>query len=96
MSQSSNDIGILTALAQRLVDQKLPKTLAIKERIDRGELLEDADIAFLEQGLEDARAIAPILKRNPQYVEIAGRMGKLFNEIMAKALENEQAKKGQV
>ena len=94
MSQSSSDIGILTTLAQRLVDQKLPKTLALKERIDRGELLEDADIAFLEQGLADARSIAPILERNPEYVETAGRMGQLFNEIMAKALKNEEARKG--
>jgi len=93
VSQPSTDIGVLTAIAQRLVEQRLPKTLAMKDRVDKGAVLDDADIAFLEEVLADAQSIAPILKRNPKYLEVAGRMGQLYKEIMAKALENEQAKK---
>ena len=93
MSASSSDTGVLTALAQRLVDQRLPRALAMKEKVDRGEMLDDRDLAFLEQVMEDANKIAPVVERNPKYKEVAGRMVQLYKEIMAKALENEQVKK---
>ena len=93
MAQSSTDIGVLTVLAQRMVDQRLPRALSIKERVDRGETLEDRDIEFLEEVLADAGKIAPIVERNPKYRDVAVRMVALYKEIMAKALENEQAKK---
>ena len=93
MDASSSDTGVLTALAQRLVDQRLPRALALKEKIDGGAVLEDRDLEFLEQVLEDANKIAPVVERNPKYKEVAGRMFQLYKEIMAKALEKEQAKK---
>ena len=93
MSASSSDIGVLTALAQRLVDQRLPRALALKEKVDRGEVLDDRDLEFLERVLEDTNKIAPVVERNPKYKDVAGRMLQLYKEIMAKALENEQAKK---
>ena len=93
MDASSSDTGVLTALAQRLVDQRLPRALALKEKIDGGAVLEERDLEFLEQVLEDATKIAPVVERNPKYKEVAGRMLQLYKEIMAKALENEQAKK---
>ena len=91
MTQPSADIGVLTALAQRLVDQRLPRALALKNKVDGGALLEDADLAFLEGVLADAQKIAPIVTRNPKYLGVAGRMAQLYQEITAKALENEQA-----
>ena len=93
MDASSSDTGVLTALAQRLVDQRLPRALALKEKIDGGAVLEERDLEFLERVLEDANKIAPVVERNPKYKEVAGRMLQLYKDIMAKALENEQAKK---
>ena len=93
MSASSSDSGVLTALAQRLIDQRLPRALALKEKVDQGAVLQDRDVEFLERVLEDANKIAPVIDRNPKYKDVAGRMLQLYKEIMAKALENEQAKK---
>ena len=93
MTSKPNDIGVLTALAQRLADQRLPRALAMKERVDRGEMLNDRDVAFLGEVLEDAKKIAPILDRNPKHKAAAVTMAQLYKDIMAKALENEQAKK---
>jgi hypothetical protein len=93
MTAKSTDTGVLTALAQRLADQRLPRARAMQERVNRGEPLSDRDVAFLEEVLEDARKIAPILSRNPKFEEAARTMAGLYREIMAKALENENAKK---
>jgi hypothetical protein len=93
MTDSSSDTGVLTVLAQRLVDQRLPRALGLKEKVERGELLDDADVAFLENVFADAQKVAPIVARNPEFQGLAGRVVKLYQEITAKALENEQAKK---
>ncbi len=92
MSDKSYDMGVLTALAERMTNERLPRALALKEKVDRGETLDDSDIAFLEKVFADVRTIEPLLNRNPQYQDIAGRMARLYKEITDKALQNEQAK----
>lgn len=94
MAQVSKETGVLTALARRMTDERLPKALALKERVDRGEVLNDLDLTFLEQVVQDARKLQPILDRNPRAKDIAGRMLQLYREITQKALENQQADKG--
>ena len=92
MADQQQDIGVLTALAERLVNWRLPHLLAIKERVDRGELLDDSDIDFLETALADARKIGPLIDRHPELQDLAGRVVQLYKEITDKALQNEQAK----
>ena len=94
MSEISKDLGVIAVLAKRMVEERLPKALALKERVDRGEKLNELDLAFLEQVVTDANATRPLVKDNPQVAEVAGRMLQLYKEITAKALENEQAPKG--
>jgi len=93
VSEVSKETGTLVVLAKRMVEERLPKALALKEKVDRGEALADTDIAFLEQVLADARNIPQGLKQDPKFQDIAGRMLQLYKEIMAKAMENETAKK---
>ncbi len=77
-----------------MVDERLPKALALKERVDRGEVLNELDLAFLEQVVQDARHIQPMIDASPSVKEVAGRMLHLYNEITQKAFDNEQAGKG--
>lgn len=93
MGSVSKETGVLVALARRMVDERLPKALALKERVERGEVLNDLDLAFLEQVVQDTRKIRPIIDSNPRAQEVAGRMLQLYREITQKALENEQAGK---
>ena len=93
MAQVSKDMGVLAVLAKRLVEERLPKALALKERVDRGEVLNDLDLDFLERVVSDANTIRPMMKDNPQVLEVAGRMLVLYKEISDKALENEKTQK---
>jgi len=93
MAQVSKEIGVLAVLAKRMVEERLPKALALKERVDRGEVLNELDLAFLEQVVTDANAIKPIVHENPQALEVASRMLQLYHEISSRALENETAQK---
>jgi hypothetical protein len=93
MSDVSKDTGVIAVLAKRMVEERLPKALAMKERVDKGGLLNDLDLAFLEQVVKDAGQIRPMMQKDPRVLEVAGRMVQLYKEITDKALENEKAGK---
>jgi hypothetical protein len=90
MSDSSKDLGVITVLLQRLEEQRLPRALALKKKVDQGERLDDSDIAFLEQVLADANEAKPLLERHPEYQDLVSRVVNLYKEITDRALENEK------
>ena len=93
MAEVSKEMGVITALAQRMTEERLPKALALKERVDKGGVLNELDLNFLEQVVEDANKILPLMRSNPKVLDIAGRMLELYKEITTRALQNEEAKK---
>jgi hypothetical protein len=90
MAEISAEDGILMALEERLVKIRLPRALDIKEKVERGEPLDQWDTAFLDEVLDDARKIEPIIDRRPDLQAIFARVVHLYNEITKKALENEE------
>jgi hypothetical protein len=90
MTEPAKEAGIIQALAERLEKQRLPMALELKEKVDRGGLLNDMDIAFLEEVFEGAARLKPLLDAHPEWQNLAARMLSLYSEITAKALENEQ------
>ena len=92
VSEISQQTGVIAVLAKRMVEERLPKALALKERVDRGEVLNELDLQFLEQVVSDANAVKPLMRDDPRVLEVAGRMLQLYKEITGKALANEQAR----
>jgi hypothetical protein len=90
MTEPSKDAGVIQVLAERLEKLRLPTALALKKKVDKGEPLNQFDIAFLEEVFEDATRIKPLLDEHPEWQELAARMTHLYHEITAKALENEK------
>ena len=91
MSNSSEDLGLVTVLLRRLEQQRLPRALELKEKVDRGERLNDTDMAFLKVVFADANKIKPLLERHPEHHPLVSRVMNLYKEIMDRALENEKA-----
>jgi hypothetical protein len=94
VSEPAKDLGLVTALVKRAVEQRLPRAEALKEKVAAGGLLDERDLAFLEEVFHDARSIGTLLEHHPEYQDIGLRMLALYKEITAKALENEQAQQG--
>ena len=91
MAEVSKELGVIAVLAKRMVEERLPKALALKDRVDKGAVLDDLDIAFLQQVVDDASKVKPLMKSDPRVLETAGRMLQLYREITEKALANEKA-----
>ena len=89
MTESSKDAALTQVLAERLEKIRLPIALELKEKVDRGEVLNDLDIGFLEEVLGDVGKIKPLIDKHPEWQDLAGRMASLYNDITTKALENE-------
>ena len=47
MTESEKTAGIIQVLATRLETQRLPRALALKEKVDQGERLNELDMTFL-------------------------------------------------
>ena len=91
MTESSKDTGVTQALIERFETQRLPRALALKAQVDRGELLSDMDLAFLKQVFDDAQSIKPLVDRHPEWQSLVSRAITLYKEITDKALANEEA-----
>jgi hypothetical protein len=91
MNEHPEDAGILAVLMERGEKQRLPRALALKEKMDRGELLDDFDIEFLEDVFESLSENRALLDRHPEYQGKVARMANIYASIMDKAAENEKA-----
>jgi len=90
MSEHANDAGTIQVLLERLEKFRLPRALAVKQRVDAGEKLDELDIEFLNEVLAEAQQVQSLIPRHPEYQPLANRVVHLYDEITRKALENER------
>ena len=90
MNESTKEAGVIQVLAERLEKIRLPIALELKEKVDKGERLNDREIEYLEQVIADAQENRALVERNPEWKDVHGRVIGLYNEITEKALENEK------
>jgi len=90
MRESPKDTGTIQALLERLNNERLPRALELKSKVDRGERLEAHDMEFLERVLEDAGKVKTLAAKNPDYQALIAQLISLYGEITRKGLENEE------
>ena len=90
----SDDAGIVAVIVERLERQRLPRALELEAKVGAGAVLDDLDIAYLDQVFEDAEKLRPLLARHPEYQALAARVFDLYRGIVAQALKNEPSPPG--
>jgi hypothetical protein len=92
MADASTDDGLIVVLAERLETQRLPRALSLKEKVDAGGILNEFDISFLEEVMDEAQNIRPLVDRHPEWQPLVAKVLDLYNDIVARAVENEKAR----
>ncbi len=90
MIDSRHARGVVSMLVQRFEGQQLDRLLDMKAAVDAGQVLGDYDSDFLAQALDEARRSKHLVDEHPAYHPLYVRAIRLYREIVAKALENEQ------
>jgi predicted RNase H-like nuclease len=90
MTDTSKDAGVIQVLVERFEKHRLPRILELKEKVDNGERLNDIDIAYLEEIIEDAQQHKALVDQHPEWHQISAQVASLYQEITRKALENEK------
>ncbi|MGD2136702.1 MAG: hypothetical protein PVJ66_00500 [Gammaproteobacteria bacterium] len=90
MNDESEELGVIQALIERFEKQRLPRLLEIKERVDRGEVLSETDIEFIDRITHDAQESKHLIDRHPEWHRFCAYVVHLYEEITEKALENEK------
>jgi len=88
MGQKEKDRGVLLVILKRFNKQRLPRALALKKKVDAGELLNEYDYKLIKKVLKDEKKTRSLIERNPEYKDLMAKILNLWNEIIQKDLEN--------
>ena len=90
MGEDEKDKGVILALVERFEKFRLPMVLELRDKVDAGERLNEREIEYLEQVLQDAQDNRALVERHPEWQKLSAQVVSLYSHITEKALENEK------
>jgi hypothetical protein len=90
MAKISKDKGVILVLLERFKKYRLPRAMALREKVDRGELLNKRDHDLLKRVQDDRRMIGKYIMRNAEYQDLVKEVVELWEYIIAKDRENQE------
>ena len=88
-SADRDEDGVIAVLVERMEEQRLPRAVDLKTKVDQGKRLDDMDIVFLDRVLSECQEMKPLLERHPEFERLASQMMALYHAITTRALVNE-------
>lgn len=89
MTNAQRDACIVSAMLRQLNSQRLPKLLAMKERLNRGELVDPEEIRYIHDCVRETLWVRHLCERHPDLRALCTRITSLYKEITERALHNE-------
>ena len=89
MTDAERDACRVSAILRHLNNQRLPKLLAMKERLNCGERVDQEDMRYLHDCARDTLWVRDLCEGQPALRAICNRVTQLFKDITEQALQNE-------
>ncbi|WP_043739046.1 hypothetical protein [Thioalkalivibrio nitratireducens] len=89
MTEAEKEACLVSAVLRQLNNHRLPKLFAIRERLNRGGLMDPDDIRYLQASLHDTMQIRYLCEAHPDLSMLCTKVTNLHREITMRALENE-------
>lgn len=84
------ELGVAIALLERFTEQRFPLILKMLEEVQGGALLNEGELAFLEEVLETCQQLSGTVQKLPDYLDVYNRAIEVYHEVTTLALENEK------
>ena len=91
MYQQQAKDELMVVMLQNLVQRSLPRTFAIRQKLERGEVLLKSEINFFVEMLERVNSCQRDFKYDAQCMAIYSTVAHLLSSVAQMALENEQS-----
>jgi hypothetical protein len=91
VNEHSDETGMIAVLLRHFEAHQIPRALDIKEKVDRGDALNDWDISVIRDLLDEANRVEPLVNRHTEMQALYAYAVRLYDEITATALMNERA-----
>ncbi len=93
MNNTIKDEGLIEAVLERLNKQRLPRLLALQEKVDGGRSLNAIDLEYLERAIKDAMELKPLIDRHSEYHSLLMSVIGIYTDITEKDLQIEKSRK---
>jgi hypothetical protein len=86
------DFGVICLSLKDLETEGMPMILSMRDKVQRGERLSDADIDYLERVIHVAETYGwgRLLQHHPEFTKVAFEVFSSYGQIIDRALENEK------
>lgn len=86
------ELGTIEAVLLGFNRHQLPRLLDIKERVDRGEVLDEYEIIFLEETLQEVQSCEYFAESHPEYKLLVAEVANYYDHISHQAMQNQKIK----
>lgn len=90
MHRSDIEFGVLAALIEQFEHQCLPRTIWLRERVNRGKTLHDNELDYLATIMREFNYMFLLVDQHPAYQHLLVQVVQLHKEVVSKALANEE------
>jgi hypothetical protein len=88
---ASAELGHILVLLNRFHQYRLPYARQLEAKVDRGELLSQYDLRFLQKVFEEGAHARRLAEKHSRYESLVSQATSVYGEIMRKGLNNEHA-----
>ena len=87
----NTDQGVIYVVIEHFARHLYPRALEMQRKLEAGGRLTDSEVEHVEQVIEDAKLLRPLVERHPEHHELAEAVLELYTNIARRAWQNENA-----